>query len=66
MPKQIVLKPGTVVWVPCELKTGIFPTEQGVKIEVNTPETTSYEKTSFMLGEGDFFIAMLPYRSVHH
>ena len=41
MPKQLVLKPGAVVWVPCELKTGIFPTEQGVKIEVDIgePET---------------------------
>lgn len=34
MPRRLVLKPGTVVWVPCELKTGIFPTEQGVKIEI--------------------------------
>jgi hypothetical protein len=34
MPKT-TLKAGTVVWIPCELKTGIFPTEQHVKIEVN-------------------------------
>ncbi len=35
------LKAGAVVWVPCELKSGIFPTERGVKIEVNVgePET---------------------------
>ncbi len=35
MSKDLVLKAGTVVWVPCQLKTGIFPTEQHVKIEVN-------------------------------
>ncbi len=27
-------KAGTVVWIPCELKSGIFPGEQGVKIEI--------------------------------
>ena len=34
MPKVAGLKAGTVVWIPCELKSGIFPGEQGVKIEV--------------------------------
>ena len=38
MPRRLVLKPGAVVWVPCELKTGIFPAEQGVKIEVTVGE----------------------------
>ena len=32
------LKAGAVVWVPCELKGGIFPSEQSVKIEVNLGE----------------------------
>jgi hypothetical protein len=35
MPKLTNLKAGTVVWIPCELKSGIFPGEQGVKIEVS-------------------------------
>ena len=32
------IKPGAVVWVPCQLKGGIFPSEQSVKIEVNVGE----------------------------
>lgn len=32
------LKAGAVVWIPCELKGGIFPSEQSVKIEVNVGE----------------------------
>lgn len=32
------IKAGAVVWVPCELKGGIFPSEQSVKIEVNVGE----------------------------
>jgi hypothetical protein len=38
MPKLAGLKAGTVVWIPCELKSGIFPGEQGVKIEVTIGE----------------------------
>jgi hypothetical protein len=38
MPKLAGLKAGTVVWIPCELKSGIFPDEQGVKIEVTIGE----------------------------
>lgn len=34
MSKQSTLSAGTVVWIPCELKSGIFPTEHHVKIEV--------------------------------
>src|SRR5262245_33159665 len=34
MAKQLTLKPGMVIWIPCELKSGIFPNEQHVKIEV--------------------------------
>ena len=32
------IKAGAVLWVPCELKGGIFPSEQSVKIEVNVGE----------------------------
>ena len=35
MSKQSTLNAGTVVWIPCELKSGIFPTERHVKIEVS-------------------------------
>ena len=38
MPKLAGLKAGTVVWIPCELKSGIFPGEQSVKIEVTIGE----------------------------
>ena len=35
MSKQSTLSAGAVVWIPCELKSGIFPTEHHVKIEVS-------------------------------
>jgi len=38
MSRVLSLKPGTVVWIPCELKAGIFPSERGVKIEVTVGE----------------------------
>lgn len=36
---SVVRKPGSVVWIPCEVKSGIFPNENHVKIEVTTGET---------------------------
>ena len=33
--KPTTLKAGAVVWIPCDLTNGIFPSEQSVKIEVN-------------------------------
>lgn len=39
MSTSSALSAGTVVWVPCELKSGIFPTEHHVKIEVNVGDT---------------------------
>jgi hypothetical protein len=35
MARQAALGAGTVVWIPCELKSGLFPTERHVKIEVS-------------------------------
>lgn len=39
MTRHAALSAGTVVWVPCELKSGIFPTEHHVKIEVSASHT---------------------------
>ena len=38
MAKAVGLRAGSVVWIPCELKNGIFPGEQGVKIEIPVGE----------------------------
>jgi hypothetical protein len=36
--RPTTLKAGVVLWLPCELTSGIFPSEQSVKIEVNVGE----------------------------
>ena len=43
MPNVLVFKPGSVVWIPCELKLGFSPTENHVKIEVTTGERETIE-----------------------
>jgi hypothetical protein len=46
---MMILKEGGIVWIPCEVKEGMFPTERYIRVEI--PERKAMIIAGFVPGE---------------
>lgn len=53
MPKLSWLRSGAVVWIPCELGSGVFPAEQRVRVDFSEGTLFGYVPREDIREEGD-------------